>query len=1709
MDYFLPSKNLQRQTIIIVLKKWLLVFLINLITISAAAAYQIVHSSEPNRVDASVLDGASVSGNIYVFIDQNTGLKAVKFYVDGNLYHSEGLSPWDFAGTANNYDSLPFDTNGLSDGAHIIRADLTLSDNSLQSLSASIEVKNQALSLTVSPGSLSETVYAKTPFSKSVSVQTSNAAAVDIQLTADQPWLSFSVSGGISPLNAQVTIDPSQLADGNYSAIITASAAGYPNVTIPVSLTLTAASADYQLLFATKPDRSDGIALNSQLLNGAVYVYLWPESNVKQVRFYVDNPGLTGTAYHSESIAPYDLVGTAANAEALAFDAPSLGDGPHSIGAIITLEDGSEVFALSEFTVGLPKAFTLTPSQLQFAVTQPATQASMSLAIDFADASLQSYDISTNQPWLSVSPASGITPSSHSVNVDVSSLTPGNYAATLTVSNGIQSAQVPVLLSYTTLAETYTLQISAQANRSNSQTLAGASVDGTVYIHLQPETDVAKVEFYLDRSPAGAPDKIEKLAPYDWAGTATSGAANPFDSHQLADGSHYMYAQVTHSSGAVESIYSSFQVANNPGAIPAFTLTPASLVANLTNTDTAKDYSVLLGLNAAGDGSSPDFQAASNVTWASVAPSSGNAPLSLTVTLNPSGLQPGTYQGIISVSSSQLATTTLPINLSVSDSSPQLIANPASVSLSYLPSSGVHTSSLDISTSDTSSIYSVVSDSSWLTTGVGSGATPQTLTLNLDTYGLSEGVYLGHLTVTANGYSDLVVPVSLSINSSDACAPVICTQIRVPLPYRLDFDADAGHLLDQDGEGTGFTYIQPASNTTAYQADKVDLDRAAGVLHLTTTPGIAYLANNNQANALGVGFAGPNQIARISTQLNHPAKGAGKYEQAGLWFGVNEDNYVKLVYNSYPNNPVVEFVYEKNGALVKSTNKVVGDLSSSLLTLALVADPSTGLVTASYAIDGGVSTTLIAQEVEPEMFSFDAAGIDPLIGTRSFTGLMVTQRNSTLPLTFEFEYFQIEAVDQGSANSPVNFSRSAYPINFPTNMVWGPNGKLYVTEMFGTVHELTYDQDLNVVSDQIIASLTSTLGARLTLGITVHQDDPNDANNFSLWISSSSPSLDKGVANSSTVTRLSGPGFTQVEQIITGLPRAIANHAINSLHFGVDDRLYIAIAGNTGAGAPVSVPTEFGDREEQPLSAAILVADVFAPAFDGSCANTSNIYGPAPCDLVPFVTGLRNSYDFVFHSNGEIYATDNGLGVTGAFPHSPVPDCSGLADPALVSDGGNNPGVQDDLLVRVEAGKYYGHPNPSRDQCVFKDGSLQGVAALPNYEPPIASPGKNASADGIIEYTSSRACGKLKGDLLISRYSLGDDVLQVKLSSDGKAVQSMSSLITGFNDPLTIRERNGDLFVAELGGGQITALRPELMNCMDSKAPLPMAILDAAGATSGTKLYVLGGRTSGGNIDNAFAYDSQSDTWTLLASKPGALVDSAAAAAAGNFIYVVGGYAGALRIPSSEVWRYDIANNSWQALAPLLQPLAGARAVAINGKIYLAGGAAANGASQNSLYIFDIASGSWSTGPSMSAARDMAGALVVNGKLYVLGGRQRLADGTIQSQALANVEIFDPATNSWSSGASMPRGRRAFALGVINDKVVVLGGEGDPQGAGWLYFEIDQLDTSTNTWSTLEAATVVRHGTAFGTIDNSLYFSGGGDVEGDSFKDTTQSFTIN
>ena len=995
----------------------------------------------------------------------------------------------------------------------------------------------------------------------------------------------------------------------------------------------------------------------------------------------------------------------------------------------------------------------------------------------------------------------------------------------------------------------------------------------------------------------------------------------------------------------------------------------------------------------------------------------------------------------------------------------------------------------------------------------------------------ADGIYSVVLTVMDNDGATDQITQSVPTFLIQGCAEIsllACGQVRILNDYLLNFSADAGGLPDKNGVGTGFTMVDPPSNpgnpfpdpdAPGLWSDQIQVDTVNGVFQITTTSGIQYLSNNNLDNALGVGLNVPSKPQTVTTRLTSIPPPAGGYSQAGLWFGAannfgrgtSENNYIKFVLISPSVGTYqIQALMEESGVESSFTNLTV-DPNLTTLSLELVMDPATQTVVARYDTGSGFQTLSTFSNLPELWFSFDQAGIDPTVATRSYAGIFATHRLSGVPQVFSFDEFSVTETLAGGGPVNIQFDRWTFPVPLPTAMVVGPDGRLYVTELFGTIHAFTLDHENQVVLDDEIIDTVRTAhgGDRLTLGLTV--DPSSTPGNVILWVSHSNGSVNSGLENSGIVSRLSGANFQTIEDRITGLPRAIANHAMNEIHFGPDGRLYIAAGGNTGAGAANAAPSEFGDRSEQPLSAAILAADVNAPGFSGDCATpVGNSFIPGTCDVEVYASGLRNSYDFEFHKNGSMYATDNGLGVTGTYPPSPTPPCTLFGDASL-----HNPGTQPDLLLRVLQGKYYGHPNPFRDapfgpECVFKDGSFQGAAPLPNYELPLLILGDHKSANGIMEYKADTFFSRLMGQLLITNFSVGDDVTHVLPSDDGLSVLDSGSLVGGFVDPLPIEEGpNGVLYVGEINAFQITVLvplplAPEPVGFWSNHQVLPEPILDAGGVGLDGKLYVVSGKTTGSVYVSTFRiFDPVANSWTVGPDVPGPGVEDAKAVAMDGKIYVVGGGTSPFTNSVTNFAVYDPATGIWTSLAPMSQGRGGPVAEAINGKIYVAGGRDPLGNSLNTAEVYDPATDSWSPVAAMATRRDNAGSATFNGKLYVFGGRIRDAGGVTIDGQLNTMEIYDPATDLWSAGAPMPTGRRAMVVGNISGRAQVMGGENN---GGQAFSNNEEYDPVTNTWRSITSMATPRHGMAGGTINGKVYTAGGGVVAGTSFSDIIESF---
>jgi len=157
----------------------------------------------------------------------------------------------------------------------------------------------------------------------------------------------------------------------------------------------------------------------------------------------------------------------------------------------------------------------------------------------------------------------------------------------------------------------------------------------------------------------------------------------------------------------------------------------------------------------------------------------------------------------------------------------------------------------------------------------------------------------------------------------------------------------------------------------------------------------------------------------------------------------------------------------------------------------------------------------------------------------------------------------------------------------------------------------------------------------------------------------------------------------------------------------------------------------------------------------------------------------------------------------------------------------------------------------------------------------------------------------------------------------------------------------------------------------------------------------------------------------------------------------------------------------------------------LNGLVYVAGGS--NGHETSTVQAYNPSTNTWATLANMPAGRYASdGAVAINGKLYVPGGW----DNTTTFLPHSNLFIYNPATNSWSSGASLPLLSAGGVSAAIDGKLYVTTPD---DGYSGYYTFLNAYDPVSNTWSSLAAAPHPQSGAVGGVIDGKLYVAGGTD----------------
>jgi large repetitive protein len=153
-------------------------------------------------------------------------------------------------------------------------------------------------------------------------------------------------------------------------------------------------------------------------------------------------------------------------------------------------------------------------------------------------------------------------------------------------------------------------------------------------------------------------------------------------------------------------------------------------------------------------------------------------------------------------------------------------------------------------------------------------------------------------------------------------------------------------------------------------------------------------------------------------------------------------------------------------------------------------------------------------------------------------------------------------------------------------------------------------------------------------------------------------------------------------------------------------------------------------------------------------------------------------------------------------------------------------------------------------------------------------------------------------------------------------------------------------------------------------------------------------------------------------------------------------------------------------------------------RFYLVGGRG-----MKPVEIYDPSTGRWSTGATPPVEMHHFQAVEYDGRIYVVGA---MTGGWPAEPPLPDVHVYDPATDRWSTGPAIPEDRRRGAAGaVVHDGLIyVVAGitNGHTDGhVAWL----DAFDPRTGEWRRLPDAPRPRDHFHAAVIDGRLYAAGG------------------
>jgi uncharacterized protein (TIGR03437 family) len=808
--------------------------------------------------------------------------------------------------------------------------------------------------------------------SQAISLSATSSANVGFSVSATTNtggnWLSVTADSEFTPATLTISVNPGTLAAATYTGTVTVSPSTGGMFAIPVTMQagastgLTVSPSSFSFLYAVggAVPPAQQLHLTSNIGNNTF------TARANSTGAWLLLNGVTGPV---TGAFPEDLNVTISPA--------TLGGGSYQGTITVNSPDGSAQVIPVSLTVNGGVSSVANPTSLAFvAQAGGAAPAQQMVVISGSTNTGFSAVVSSVGGWLSVSQTSGMTPAQISVTATPAGLAAGTYTGNMAITVGGRAQNIQA-----------TLTVSA-----NPVLAANPGALVVYYMGGNPVPALSAVTVSVNAGPqqtfavsTGQPSWLQ--APGGAGLTTPSNLSISVNPTSLATGTYLANLVLTPSAqgGIPVTVPVLLVVTGAPAVVP--TATALTFNAKAGGSPQSQTLPVTASTPAA-------FTAAATTTsggsWLAAAPASGTATpvgIPLTVTADATHLAAGTYQGVITLTTSTGVTTQVPVSFSVG-ASEAISVTPATLTFNYAGGAAPEAQTVQVTGSQSFSATAHTNDGGkWLSVTPSSGSGNSSLSVKTDPTGLTAGTYGGSITVTPASGTAQTVAVTLTVT---AVSSISVTPNTLAFTYRTGDNEPATQPLSVSGLGavdfaaaassSGWLSVTPTSGTapatltvSAY-ADQLGAGNYTGTITITAASGGALVTINvtcsvtaplpaisrvvNAASYVG-GSISPGEVVVIFGSSLGPSEGKSAGADSDGFFEPFLAN-VGVTFNGYP-APVL---YAGAGQV------------NAVVPYAL-AGASNALVVLTFGKARSNSISLPVLSSAPGIFSADSSGTGP------------------------------------------------------------------------------------------------------------------------------------------------------------------------------------------------------------------------------------------------------------------------------------------------------------------------------------------------------------------------------------------------------------------------------------------------------------------------------------------------------------------------------------------------------------------------------------------------------------------------------------------------------------------------------------------------------------------------------------------------------------